>query len=152
MPIREKTIKILATFFYVGYLPLIPGTFGSLAGLLLYYLAGGKVVLLTLVILVLGFLVSGEAERATGRKDNRVIVIDEVAGMLLSLLFVPFAPKFMLIGFLVFRFFDMVKPYPCGAFQKLKGSAGIMSDDIIAALYTNLALQLILRFASLRLS
>lgn len=155
MSIRNAIVKILATFFYVGYLPLIPGTFGSLAGLLLYYLARENALFLTaltLGIMILGFLVSGEAERLTGRKDNREIVIDEVAGMLLSLWLVPFNPKFMLIAFFVFRLMDTLKPYPAGAFQKLRGSIGIMSDDIIAALYTNIVLQVVLRFASFKAS
>lgn len=148
-------IKILSTFFYVGYLPLVPGTFASISGIFLFYLvkdSGTIYFLLTLALLILGFLVAGRAEEIFQKKDARCIVIDEVAGMLLALLFIPYQIKLVIIAFVIFRILDALKPYPAFALQNLKGSLGVMSDDIIAGLYTNIILQIVLRTASFRTS
>ncbi len=151
MNIRNLIIKTLSTFFYVGYLPFMPGTFASLAGLGVFYLVKDKILIyLTTAscLLILGFLISGEAEKIFNKKDHRSIVIDEVCGMLLSLLFIPYEIKFAIIGFFVFRLMDTVKPYPADRLQDLKGSLGVMSDDIIAGIYTNIILQIAVRLAS----
>jgi len=148
---RKVIIKVTSTFFYVGYLPLIPGTFGSLAGILLFYLVRADAVIFVLstcVLIILGFLVSGQAERNENKKDASCIVIDEVSGMLLSLIFIPYDARLVVLAFLIFRILDTLKPYPAGILQRLKGSAGIMSDDIVAGLYTNIVLQVIARLAS----
>jgi phosphatidylglycerophosphatase A len=150
---RNFLIKITSTFFYVGYLPLIPGTFGSAAGLVLFYLVRKDQFLqlwLMLCCLGLGFSFSGSAERIFAKKDAPFIVIDEVSGMLISLIFIPYDLKLMIIAFLLFRILDTLKPYPAGWLQRLKGSRGIMIDDIVAGIYTNIILQLALRLASLR--
>lgn len=155
MNLRNSTVKAIATFFSVGYLPLIPGTFGSLAGLILYYLVKDNqavFILLTLLIIALGFIVSGRVEKIIGRKDPSCIVIDEVGGMLLSLWFVPYSVMNVWITFLVFRLLDTFKPFPAGRIQNLKGSLGIMADDLIAAIYTNIVIQLALRLAFCRAS
>jgi len=152
---RNFIIKTLSTFFYIGYLPLIPGTFASMGGLLIFCLIKGALVphlFFTLLLIALGFFISGRAERLFGKKDARCIVIDEVGGMLLGLLFIPYDLKLALIAFLLFRIFDALKPYPAGTLQKLKGSLGVMSDDIVAALYTNIVLQFVLRLVSLKAS
>lgn len=155
MKIRQEIIKLISTFFYTGYLPLIPGTFGSMAGLLVFYLIKDNTsvfALVTFVILILGFAVTSEAENIFRRKDASCIVIDEVSGMLLSLLFLPYSARVAIIAFFLFRILDTLKPYPAGRLQNLKGSPGIMSDDIVAALYTNIILQLALRFISVKAS
>lgn len=147
--------KILSTFFYIGYLPLIPGTFGSLAGIFLIYLVkvyALNYLLLTLVVIVIGFLVCGQAEKAMQKKDPRYVVIDEVSGMLLSLLFLPYDIKLVIIAFILFRVLDTLKPFPAGRLEKLKGSVGIMSDDLIAGLYTNFILQVVIRVTSFKAS
>ncbi|MDD5166552.1 MAG: phosphatidylglycerophosphatase A [Candidatus Omnitrophica bacterium] len=147
--------KSLSTFFYVGYLPLIPGTFGSIAAIVLFYLIKDSIVLyvfFTALILILGFLVAGRAEKLFNRKDPSCIVIDEVAGMLLGLLFIPYDIKLVIIAFIIFRILDTLKPYPADCLQKLRGSLGIMSDDIIAGLYTNIILQVVWRVAILKAS
>jgi len=152
---RNFTVKILSTFFYVGYLPLIPGTFASLVGLGLFYLTKNSpiiYVLATLTWIILGFLTAGKAEKLFGRKDASCIVIDEVSGMLLSFMFIPYEIQTVVIAFIVFRIIDALKPYPAGSLQNLKGSTGIMCDDIVAGLYTNIVLQIVLRFSSLRTS
>lgn len=152
---RKIIIKIISTFFYIGYLPFIPGTFGSIAGILLFYLIKDNLpvyALFTLSLIILGFLVSGEAEKILNKKDAKCIVIDEVCGMLLSLIFIPYNIKTVIIAFLLFRILDSLKPYPAARLQNLKGSRGIMADDIVAGLYTNIILQIILRLASFRIS
>lgn len=149
MNISNFIVKTLSTFFYLGYLPLIPGTFGSLAGLLILYLiksTGIYYLLITLSLLVCGLLIVGRAEKIFNKKDPRFIVIDEVCGMLLSFMFLPYNPKLIIIGFFLFRMFDALKPYPINRLEKLKGSLGVMADDILAAVYTNIVLQIVLRF------
>lgn len=155
LKLRKVIIIAVSTFFCVGFLPLIPGTFGSLAGILVFYLIKESLFIYlsaTCVLIFLGFLVAGVAEKEFNRKDSRYIVIDEVSGMLLSLMFIPYDIKFIFIAFLIFRVFDTLKPFPAGRFQNLKGSLGVMSDDIIAGIYTNILLQIIWRLASLRAS
>jgi len=147
--------KLLSTFFYVGYLPLIPGTFGSLAGIILIYLIelyALNYVLLTIAVIAIGFLVCGRAEKAMAKNDPRFVVIDEVSGMLLSLVFIPYDIKLVVLAFILFRVLDTLKPYPAGRLERLKGSVGIMSDDLIAGLYTNLILQVVLRVTSFKAS
>jgi phosphatidylglycerophosphatase A len=148
-------VKTISTFCYVGYLPFIPGTFGSLAGLFLFYIIRGNkfsCALITLFLVLLGFLVSGQAEKIFQKKDPPVVVIDEVSGMLLSLLFIPFDSRFIILAFILFRLFDALKPYPIDKLQNLKGSLGIMSDDLVAGLYANITLQIIFRLVSFKAS
>ncbi len=145
----QTVLKLVTTVFFLGYLPLVPGTFGSLAGLAVFLLARGDVrwvAAWAVVTLALGFALSGKAERVFGEKDPRYVVIDEVAGMLISLLFVPYDLTLAFIGFLMFRIFDTLKPFPAGQLQDIRGSAGIMLDDIIAGLYALFVLQVIMKF------
>jgi phosphatidylglycerophosphatase A len=152
---RNFTVKLLSTFLYAGYLPLVPGTFASLLGVGLFYLTKNNpfiYALSTLSLIILGFLTAGKAEKLFGRKDASCIVIDEVSGMLLSFMFIPYEIQTVVIAFIVFRIIDALKPYPAGSLQNLKGSLGIMCDDIVAGLYTNIVLQVVLKLASLRAS
>jgi phosphatidylglycerophosphatase A len=146
--LKNSLVKAIATFFGVGYLPLIPGTFGSMVGLIIFFYVNKSIFLygsFVVSLLFLGFLSAGKAERILGQKDHRAIIIDEIAGMLLSLIFVPFDLKLIFIGFFLFRLLDTLKPYPAGKIQNLAGSIGVMGDDIIAGLYTNLILQAVSR-------
>ena len=155
MSLRKFLAITISTFFYVGYAPFIPGTFGSLAGLLVFFLVKDyqfSYIFVTLALIALGFMVSGEAEEIFNKKDARYIVIDEVCGMLLSLMFIPYDIRFVIIGFFLFRLFDVVKPYPAFGMQKLKGGVGVMADDIVAGIYTNIVLQVVWRFASFKTS
>ena len=143
-------IKILSTFFYIGYLPLIPGTFASIAGVFLFYFLKDNLLIYIfsiLFLLLIGILVGERAEEVFQRKDCPFIVIDEVLGMLLSLIFIPYDIKLVIIAFVIFRILDTLKPYPASMLQNLKGGIGIMGDDIVAGLYTNIILQLALRLA-----
>lgn len=151
---RDFITKTLSTFFYVGYLPAVPGTFASLAALFLFYLIKDNIFIYALSIIIsisLGLLVSSEAEKLFKRKDAKCIVIDEVAGMLLSVAFMPYDFKLAVIAFFLFRILDTLKPYPADNLQNLKGGLGVMSDDIVAGVYTNIILQVV-RFASFKAS
>lgn len=146
-------IRIISTFFYVGFFPFIPGTAGSIAGLSIYLLVKNNVVIyiLTLaMLLILGFLTSGRAEQLMQKKDPSCVVIDEVCGMLLSLMFVPYDIKLVIIAFIIFRALDTLKPFPVGRLERMKGSMGIMMDDVAAGIYTNIILQVVVIFASFR--
>ncbi len=144
----RKRIKLITSFFYLGHSPFMPGTIGSIGGLIVYFLVRNNEILYgfsMIFLFMLGVLFAGEAERVYNRKDAQMIVIDEATGMLLSLFFVPFSIFSVILGFFLFRVFDIVKPYPAKRVEKLAGSMGVMFDDIIAALYTNFILQIIFR-------
>jgi phosphatidylglycerophosphatase A len=132
----------------VGRAPLAPGTVTSaLTIAALWLLAPTPVVLAVLFVAVtaLGTWAAGEAERALSRgKDPGAIVVDEVAGMTLSMLAVPFTPATVVVGFVLFRVFDVIKPFPANVSQRLPGGVGVMADDLIAGLYA-LALLVVAR-------
>lgn len=150
--------KLITTFFYLGYLPLIPGTFGSVAGLFIYIFLRDNSCLLILassLIVILGFSWAGKTAKEFSRRDPPQIVIDEISGMLISFLALPgyaagesIDKLVLIIGFIIFRIFDSIKPYPADRFHRLGGSLGIMGDDIIAGIYTNLVLRVVLIFLS----
>lgn len=152
---EKPLVRLLSTFFYIGYLPFIPGTFGSLAGIIIFIVTQGNNLphlLLTLSIIIIGFWVSGKTEEVMGRKDPPCVVIDEVCGMLVSLLFIPYDPRILIIAFIFFRILDTLKPFPSGRLERYKGGIGIMADDLIAGVYTNLILQVVLRLSSFKAS
>lgn len=140
--------KLIASVFYLGYIPLVPGTIGSLAALFVYYfLIPGPQFMsgYILISLALGLLTAGKAEKIFGAEDSGRIVIDEFTGMLVSLYLLPPRISYSIAAFFLFRFFDIVKPKPIAPLEKLKGGLGIMADDIMAGLYANLTLQVIYR-------
>jgi len=148
----RKSIDLITSFFYLGHSPFMPGTMGSLGGLIVYFLVKNNEILYGFIILFLfflGIIFSGEAEKVYKRKDATAIVIDEACGMLLALYFVPFSMFSVILGFFVFRIFDILKPPPAKKMEKLTGSAGIMFDDIVAAIYTNCILQIVFRVIKL---
>jgi len=146
----KRIAILLATVGYVGHFPIAPGTAGSAAALLLYAAlrfagAPGLVDLAVIVVLfAAGCWAGSVAEVHYGRTDPGFVVLDEVIGMLLTLLFVPVTWIGVLIGFLLFRGFDIVKPFPARQCERLRGGLGIMADDAVAGIYGNLALRLIL--------
>lgn len=135
----------IATLGFAGYMPYAPGTFGSALGLLLIiFLKPDNITLLMifLSVFVLGLFTSHQAEKLLG-KDSGHIVIDEFCGYLLCVVFVPKVTGYLLAGFILFRFFDVLKPPPIRKVEKIiPGGAGIMLDDILAAVYTNICIQL----------
>lgn len=135
----KKFVQLLATFFYIGYLPGAPGTMASVAGVVLYLLLRGHLGLylgVTALIIYLGFRVSGPMETLSGKKDPGCIVIDEVAGMLLSLFLLPASAPVLWSAFFLFRAFDMFKIYPVNKFEAIPGGTGVMMDDLVAGVYT----------------
>lgn len=135
--------------FGVGYLPLIPGTFGSLTSvgifLLLTKIATGTslftlVLLFTLIVTFAGIWAASRTEELSGRKDPGKVVVDEVAGQMLALLPLTLInlssfTRVVIVSFVLFRLFDIFKPYPAGRFERLKGGYGIMCDDLMAGAY-----------------
>ena len=140
----------LATALGTGYIPFAPGTFGSLVGLLLWWaLPHGAAAQLTaiLVLFIAGAWSGSYAERHFNRSDPGHVVLDEVVGMLITLFMSPVAWSGALLGFLLFRAADIVKPYPADRLEALHGGVGIMADDAMAAVYANIALRLLVLVA-----
>ena len=134
----KTIIKLISTGFYLGYSPIASGTVGSLLGVLIYLVFREFIyvyIAVTVLLFILGFLVSQKAEEIFDEKDSGKIVIDEIASMCLVYIFIK-PTWFMLgFGFLLFRVFDVMKPYPAKRLEKLSGSKGIMLDDVVAACY-----------------
>jgi phosphatidylglycerophosphatase A len=146
MSFRDKTVLWLATGFYTGNIPWAPGTFGTLPGLFLcFFLArlplAASLVLISALIGV-AIWIAGEAEKMLGQKDPGCIVIDEMAGMAVTLAAIPFTLQTALAGFLLFRFFDVLKPPPIGTIdKKVHGGVGIVLDDVVAGVFANIAIR-----------
>jgi phosphatidylglycerophosphatase A len=125
--------------FGAGYSPVAPGTVGSLVAAVAIWLLPFTTVRLAVTLLVvtlIGIWAGSRVERALGRKDPSVIIIDEVAGMLLSVIGLPPSIPVLVTAFLLFRLFDIWKPFPARESQALTGGMGVMVDDLIAGLYT----------------
>lgn len=142
----------IATVGYTGYFPVAPGTIGSAAGLVVYLLVWWAQSPLLEVGLIVGLFLAGiwagtTAERYFGGIDPGPIVIDEVVGMLITLAFIPVGPSGAIAGFLLFRLFDVVKPFPARRLESLHGGLGVMADDAMAAIYANLALRGVMALA-----
>jgi phosphatidylglycerophosphatase A len=142
---------LIATGFYSGYLPKAPGTWGSLVGLILFFLLHTLsleiYLAVTAGIFVIGTFAAGEAEKIMDRQDPGLVVIDEIVGMLITMVAVPATPLFMALGFALFRVFDIWKPFPVNFFdQRFHGGLGIMLDDVMAGIYSLIILQVLVRF------
>lgn len=145
---RDYFALSIATFG-VGYLPLMPGTFGSLASVGIFllftqFLTGNALVvvvlLFTLTVTFSGIWAASRTEELFGRKDPGKVVVDEVAGQMLALLPLTLfnlqpLTRGVIVSFILFRLFDIFKPYPAGRFERLKGGYGIMCDDLVAGAY-----------------
>ncbi len=147
-----RTALAVATVLGVGRAPVAPGTAGSVPGVALAFglaaAAGPWAAAAGLVVVaVIGTWAADAVSRGLGHPDPGVVVVDEVAGQMLTLLFVPLTWQVAALGFLLFRVFDILKPYPAGALERLPGGAGIMADDLAAGIYGNLLLQVVIRFA-----
>jgi len=143
---------LIATGFYSGYLPKAPGTWGSLVGGLLVFLlhALSLQIYLSVVagLFIVGSFVAGEAEKILDNRDPGVVVIDEIVGMLITMIAVPVTPLTMALGFILFRVFDIAKPFPVNFFdQHFHGGLGIMLDDVVAGIYSLIIMQLIFLLA-----
>jgi phosphatidylglycerophosphatase A len=140
---RPLVALSLATAFGVGYVPFAPGTFGSAVGLVIWALLPASNLVLAVVILIIfaaGTWSATAAERYFGGTDPGPVVIDEVMGMLLTLFMHPVGWTGAIGAFLLFRAFDVLKPYPADRLEQLPGGLGVMADDGMAAVYANLVL------------
>ena len=140
----RKISKLIATVFFIGYIPFGQGTAASLAALPIYILVRDNLILYFLLVvfsLAVGFWSSSVAEDSFQKKDPPQIVIDEFSSLFLVYLFIPFSLKFLVTGFLLYRVFDIFKIPPIKKIQRLPAGYGIMLDDMASAILTNLILQ-----------
>lgn len=152
---REKTAdppailaRWLAFGFGIGHLPLAPGTWGALFAVLflaVLYSFPAEVArpihfILALILIPAGGYAASATSRSAGNSDPRQVVIDEIAGQLLCFLMYPPSTASLMIGFLLFRFFDITKPFPIRQSERLGSGIGIMLDDLVAGLYAGLVL------------
>jgi phosphatidylglycerophosphatase A len=137
----------LATGFFSGYSPIAPGTVGSLLVLILFFLFPSFPIishfLLILLLIIVGVWSSSKVASDKG-KDPSIVVIDEMAGMLIALFVLPKTFFIFFLAFILFRFFDITKPFPIKAVEKLPGGWGIMMDDVVAGLYSLLLMYLLI--------
>ena len=143
---------LVATAGYVGLAPVAPGTWGSAVGvclLVLVRLTGGPVAetLLLAAVIACGVWSATLTERRYGRPDPGAIVIDEIAGMLIALFWIPVTWVGLLVGFLAFRVFDIVKPFPARAAEGLPAGWGVMADDVVAGLYAHATVRVVAALA-----
>jgi phosphatidylglycerophosphatase A len=147
----KRFVLLLAAGFGAGYVPMAPGTAGTVVAIPIFLLLSSiPFPLYELTILTFFFFaswISGEAERCWQRKDDPKIVIDEIIGYLITMLWLPKTILFIILGFLLFRFFDILKPPPIRVLEKARGGYGIVLDDVLAGVYSNIVLQIISYFA-----
>jgi len=147
--------KLNATVLGAGYSPFAPGTMGALVGILilffikwlqpeLQYFTWGLLVV-TIIFTLLGVWSSNELEAEWG-KDPSKIVVDELVGVWIAVLWIPAKTHWLILGFILFRFFDILKPLGIRRLEKLKGGWGVMIDDVGAGIYANIVLQVIVYF------
>jgi len=146
---RRRLGLFIATVGYIGYAPVAPGTFGSAAGLAVFYLvraAGSTTVELAAIVAIfaIGIWSGTEAEHHFGGIDPGPVVLDEVLGMLITLALLPVSGWGAFAGFLVFRVLDVIKPWPAGRLEGLPGGLGVMADDAMAAVYGNIVMRALL--------
>ena len=143
-----KIALILATWFGVGLAPVVSGTFGTLAAvplaLLLGYFGVWYGVFALAVVIVVAIWASDRTRELLGRTDPSEVVIDEVAGFLVTMLLLPISLVNVGLGFILFRFFDILKPWPVRQSERLKGGFGIVVDDLLAGVYAHLCVRGIL--------
>ena len=135
----------VSTFFWSGFFPVAPGTFGTLVFVPVYYFGVSRMhpvlyIVFTLAIYLAGVWSSNYASVILKDKDPSNVVIDEVVGFLVTMVFIPVTPARVIIGFFLFRFYDIIKPYPAAKAEHLRGGNGIMLDDVIAGVYANVTL------------
>jgi len=147
-PALDFLTKFIGTGFFSGYVPKAPGTAGSVVGLAFMFLPGFRdpftLIPVTLILFLMGGLAAEKMEKIYGQ-DPSIVTVDEIVGMWLSLWFIPFTYVNLVLAFVIFRALDILKPYPAVIFDQRTGGWNIMFDDIVAALYTNIIIQVALR-------
>ncbi len=154
VPTMRRLIVFFATASYAGFVPVAPGSAGSLVGLIVAWAIFGGLCQISGQIVVLAFAIlvvpacwsSGRAEEIFGEIDSPHIVIDEVFGMVATMFLNPVDWVHLVVGFALFRLFDITKPFPAGLIERrVRGGAGVMFDDLAAAIYANIALRILTR-------
>jgi phosphatidylglycerophosphatase A len=148
MNFRDRAVVSLATGFSVGRVPRAPGTFGTLLGIpICYALSGigvGATALIVGALILFAVWVAGRAERLLGQKDAACIVIDEIAGMVVALAGMSATPFNLAAGFIAFRAFDIIKPFPARQIDRqMAGGWGTVLDDVVAGAYANISLRVL---------
>lgn len=143
-----KLHEILSSFFGIGYIRKGGGTVAAIATALIWYVAvavpdSGMAIGTVLLVIVYGIWAGNVVEKKWG-KDSSKVVIDEVAGMLVALLFIPVTVLNVFVALVLFRFFDILKPLLIRRLEKLPGGWGVMGDDVLAGIYSNIVLQVLL--------
>lgn len=141
--------KLISTGLGIGYIGKGAGSVSAAAACIFWYFLQAGAMLpsafsiwITLLITILGIWTAGKMETEWGKDHNRV-VIDEISGMCITLLFVPVSLKYIITGFILFRFFDIVKPLFIRKMESLPGGWGVMADDVLAGVYANIILQIV---------
>lgn len=146
---KKITALFIASTFYSGYFPIAPGTVGSFVAIMVLWFLPPLSWLSLSIISIVGFIIgvwaSNIAEEYWGHDPGRVNW-DEVIGMIITVITLPKHWIIYVCGFFVFRFFDVLKPYPVNKLEKLPRGLGIMSDDVLAGIYANVVLQIVFRF------
>ena len=145
----DYVAKLISSGIFIGYIPLAPGTMGSLLAVILFFLLYGYVLnifwIFLPVLYFLGVWTASYCEELWG-KDSGRIVVDEIVGMFVTLIFLPINVRIVWLGFFIFRAFDIIKPPPIRWSERLPHGWGVMTDDLIAGIYANLVLRLIICF------
>lgn len=143
----RSLVIFIAQGAYSGRIPVAPGTAGTLVGVLLYLAMRGLSPeiygALCILVFFIGLWAAGRAEVLLGRTDHPSIVIDEIAGFLVAMFMIPAGWTYIAAGFVLFRAFDIAKPFPLKRLQNLHGGAGVMLDDLGAGVYTNVVLRIV---------
>ena len=139
--------RVFGSGLFSGYAPFASGTVGSAVGLAIYWIPGFEqpewIIPATAIALFFGIIASGRMEKALGHDPSQV-TIDEVVGMWISLLWLPKTALVAILAFVIFRALDIVKPPPARTFDRLRGGAGIMLDDVVAGVYTNFIVRVLI--------
>jgi phosphatidylglycerophosphatase A len=151
---KNDFVIFLATGFFTGFLPTMPGTWGTFAGIPLVIISHRLTSIMQAVVLIVfvffAAFIAGRAEILFEDRDARPIVIDEMVGFLITLLWLPLNFLTLCLGFVLFRLFDIVKPPPIGILEKrLHGGWGIVLDDVLAGVFANVTLRLLLTVAGI---
>jgi phosphatidylglycerophosphatase A len=136
---RDVTAHVVAVWFGCGHVPIAPGTAGTAGAIPLYLWLRPHgplaVAAAALVITVVGIWAAGRVERRLGGKDPQIVVVDEVAGVLVTWIAAPPTTRALVVGFIAFRLFDQLKPWPARRAERMKGGPGIVLDDVAAGVW-----------------
>ena len=154
MKFHDRAVLFLATGFFVGTVPFAPGTFGSIIGLPVCFLISRLNIYLsviwTLLFIIFAIWVAAAALKILKKEDPAEIVIDEIAGLIVTFVGLPFTLKTAIAGFIIFRAFDILKPFPIRTLEeKVAGGPGVVLDDVIAGIYGNIVLRLVIYFTDI---